>query len=134
MIRKFYISDSILNIFNMTYIGMKSIDIFRCVVALLHAMAAIASLVICFACTGAKNSQNWMVPFIPPPPPSNSTQTKVDLFRSDKKWNDSVILGNYFFNPYLLIMVFQWITASFSLFHSRHLWIGIRYMCISWYF
>ena len=111
---------------------MRNIDIFRGVMVFLHSTAAICSLILCFACNGARLSQNWTVPYVSTQDVS-CTSSRMECFRSNQKYNDSIILNSYFFNPYLLIMVFQWITASFSLFHIRHLWSGIRYTCIAWY-
>ena len=115
----------------MTFVKMQSIDIFRGVMAFLHSIAAISSMTICFACKGARTSQNWTVPFISMQ--NNScNRSKMECFRSNQRWNDSIILEGYFFNPYMLIMVFQWISAAYSLFHLRHLWKGIHYICVTW--
>jgi len=112
---------------------MQYIDIFRCVVAFLHACGAICSVVLCFTCEGAKIRQNWMIPSYASSLTGNCTNTTGECFRMNQDWNDYTVLSGYFFNPYVLIMIFQWITAAFSLFHTRHLRDGITIICDSWY-
>ena len=94
---------------------------------ILHGIAAIASLVICFYCNVRESSQQARVPVVLPIPSNFSgTLNKEIMYLAGFPWAEDAEFVTHTWNPFALIMTFQWLTAGFALRNVATLtWDGI---------
>ena len=80
----------------------------------IHGTAAIASLVICFYCNVRDISHQARVPVALPTPPDFPVSKEI-LFLAGYPWAEDAEFVTHTWNPFALIMTFQWLTAGFAL-------------------
>jgi len=80
----------------------------------LHGAAAIASLVICFYCNVRDISHQAKVPVALAIPFDAGNRSK-QLFLAGYPWAEDADFVTHTWNPFALIMTFQWLTAGFAL-------------------
>lgn len=91
----------------------------------LHGAAAIASLVICFYCNVRDISHQARVPVALHLPFSTPNMTD-QLFLAGYPWAEDADFVTHTWNPFALIMTFQWLTAGFALRNVAGLaWDGV---------
>lgn len=114
----------------------------------LHAGAAIAIAIVLFVCDtkrfGQKTTKmqvfdwaNWKKSGAI----NGTCNSREQCYRDAVPWADDDYLHRYKFNPYVLVFVFEWISASFALFYLRDMtdWIKIKnlnllvtWLCVAW--
>jgi hypothetical protein len=91
----------------------------------LHGVAAIASLVICFYCDVHDISHQARVPVALPIPKPLENETER-LYLAGFPWAEDAEFVTHTWNPFPLIMTFQWLTAGFALRNVATLaWDGV---------
>lgn len=81
---------------------------------ILHGLSAIAALVICFQCHVGPMAHQARVPRASMPFGLFNT-SKVQAFLAAYHWAEDGEFDTHKWNPFALAMVFQWLTAGFSL-------------------
>jgi len=81
---------------------------------LLHGVAAIASLVICFYCNVRDITHQARVPVALPIKAALANET-VRLYLAGYPWAEDAEFVTHTWNPFALIYTFQWLTAGFAL-------------------
>ncbi len=93
-------------------------DKFHIGVCLLHGLGAIGAMVMSLACDTAKANQRAMKPTSIPWMVHNASTALWDAagaFRGAFPWSEDGVFATHVWNPYLLIMAFEWLTAAFAL-------------------
>lgn len=115
----------------------------------LHACAAIAIMAVLFACDtkrfGQKTTRmqvfdwsNWKKTG----GVNGTCDSREQCYRDGVPWADDEYLHRYKWNPYVLVFVFEWISASFALFYLRDMtdWLKcvanlkllVTWACVAW--
>lgn len=116
---------------------------------IMHFIMAIVVVSVSFQCRSERytNKGTYMLPMQCP-----SNQTQSYCFREALPWADDEPLKNHAWNPFMMVVVFEFISAGFALFYLREqrqwpmpfqlfcryfplAWIGIGYILyLAWYF
>lgn len=94
----------------------------------LHALASLVILGVLFGCDTVRFGQRTtkMEPFDWKPwksgPGANATcNSREQCYRDAVPWADDEVMRGFKWNPYVLVFVFEWISASFALYYLREL-------------
>lgn len=87
-------------------------EVFYLSLPVLHAIGAVLSLTLSFACDTGKGTQTARIPRALPPPPSLSDD---GAFLAAYPWDQDAEFTTHTWNPFALVFVFEWLTAAFAL-------------------
>jgi hypothetical protein len=115
----------------MPYLPTDRVDQFHLVVYILHTLAAITAASLALRCDTAQANQQAMIPTAIPLPPGSNIST-VAAYRAAFPWSEDALFDSQSWNPYALIMAFEWITAGFALCNLRHFIPPARSISAAW--
>ena len=104
--------------FYSAYKASNSMDNFHIAVCLLHGLGAIGATIMSLVCDTAKANQRAMTPTSIPWVIHNASTALWDeagAFRAAFPWSEDAVFTTHVWNPYMLIMAFEWITTAFAL-------------------
>jgi hypothetical protein len=82
----------------------------------LHGAGALGTMVMVWWCDVAEANQVAMLPAaIPIPGNASGNISEVRAYRAAFPWSEDAVFETHRWNPYLLIMAFEWLTAGFAL-------------------
>ena len=85
---------------------------FHIAIVVFHFISSVLATVLVFQCDVARGNQQATIPFALPPPPGI---TEIMSYRGGyPRAEDGEYVGNSW-NPYALIMAFEWITVAFAI-------------------
>ena len=108
-------------------------DAFRIAVCVLHVVGAIVATVFCFTCDASKSRQLATVPFALPlsvSPLRNMSQGRQA--RTAFPWGEDEEETHHVWNPFLLVLAFEWLTAGFAMSNLALLAPVIFWPTIAW--
>lgn len=113
---------------------LKPIDIFRIIIFVLHVLAACSFSVISLVCNVDGLGQQGTYDAYEPGYHTCDADSGKTCFRTGVPWVDDAELKNHVWNPYQMIFVFEWISASFALFYLRRAlpWVKTYHLCVVW--
>jgi len=97
-------------------------------VVALHAVAAITALAGGLACHLGRNQ---LVPIVPYALNLSVPASPAQQFRAAAPWAQDGARPLLALNPYMLVMVFEWLTAGFALLYVQHRLVP--YLCLGWH-
>lgn len=103
----------------MHYLPTDPVDQFHLAVYILHTLAAITAASLALRCDTALANQQAMIPMAIPLPP-HSNISAVAAYRAAFPWSEDAEFDSQSWNPYALIMAFEWLTAGFALCNLSH--------------
>lgn len=117
----------------MHYLPTDPVDQFHLAVYILHTLAAITAASLALRCDTAQANQQAMIPMaIPLPPQSNISA--VSAYKAAFPWSEDAEFDSQSWNPYALIMAFEWLTAGFALCNLSHFIAQARPISAAWIF
>ena len=105
---------------------------------LMHFVMAIVVVSISFQCHSERYT-NWATKMLPFPSQCPANQTQAWCFKEAQPWADDEPLDYHAWNPFMMVTVFEFISAGFALFYLReqHQWpkwlqLFCRYFPLVW--
>lgn len=91
-------------------------DAFRIAVCALHVIGAIVAAVFCFTCDASKSRQLATIPFAMPLSVSPlRNMSRARQARVAFPWGEDEEEQHHAWNPFLLVLAFEWLTAGFAM-------------------
>jgi hypothetical protein len=108
-------------------------DAFRILVCGLHVLGAIVAAVFCFLCDAQKSRQIATVPFALPlsvSPLRNTSHARAS--RTAFPWGEDDGEPGHSWNPFLLVLAFEWLTACYAMCNLTSLFKHILWPAMGW--
>jgi hypothetical protein len=106
-------------------------DRFHLAIFVLHSLGAMAAMIMSFSCDVAQANQQAMVPASIPLNPLGNISA-VRAHRAAFPWSEDALFSTHSWNPYLLVMGFEWLTAGFALCNLSHFVSHTRGISAAW--
>jgi hypothetical protein len=81
----------------------------------LHASGAIAAFLMSMICDGAYHATQRAMRPVQIPSTGLQNVSAIQAYRAAFPWSEDRVYATHLWNPYLLIVVFEWLTAGFAL-------------------
>lgn len=102
---------------------------FHVAIVILHFISSVLATVLVFKCDVSRATQHATIPYALPPPPDIP---EYMAYRGGyPRAEDGDYTGNTW-NPYTLIMGFEWITAGFAFCNLKSIWNGAQNLSWVW--
>lgn len=99
----------------------------------LHGAGAIGTMVMVWWCDIAEANQVAMIPSaIPIPANASGNISEVKAYRAAFPWSEDAVFETHRWNPYILIMAFEWLTAGFALCNLWNWHKDVKDWAIGW--
>jgi hypothetical protein len=108
-------------------------DAFRILVCGLHVLGSIVAAVFCFLCDAQKSRQIATVPFALPlsvSPLRNMSHARAS--RTAFPWGEDDGEPGHLWNPFLLVLAFEWLTACYAMCNLTSLFKHILWPAMGW--
>lgn len=93
-------------------------DILHIIIVLLHMISSIIATVLAFKCDVQSANQQATIPFALELP---TGMDELVVYRGGYPWGQDGNYAGITWNPYVLIVTFEWITATFAICNLKHL-------------
>ena len=118
-----------------------NMDRFHLLITVVHTVGAIGSYIMSMYCEVLPATQRAMIPAAIRVSMHNATTaasrtqvniSEVQAYRAAFPWSEDAVFHTHLWNPYLLIVAFEWLTAAFAMCNLCRWWPEVKIWSLVW--